>query len=138
MKRVLLLLLSSMASVAWAGELRLTVHGTGVVGKNLHVAVYASEQGFPSQEGNANIKSAVVVKEDITELVIPDIAAGEYAVAVFVDMNGNGVLDRNFIGIPKEPVGISRATKDRLGSPRFSDAAFKIGDGITAISIELK
>lgn len=137
MKQVLLLLLSSMASVAWAGELKLTMHGAGIAGKNLYVAVHSSAQDFPMRYANA-LKSTVVARENATELLIPNVHAGEYAVAVFADMNGNGVLDSNFVGIPKEPVGVSRDAKGRFGPPKFADAAFKVGEGVTTQTITIK
>jgi uncharacterized protein (DUF2141 family) len=137
MKRILLPLLFTMAVPAWAGEIKLTMHGAGVAGKNLYVAVHSSAQDFPVRDANA-LKSTVVAKADTTELLIPNIPAGEYAVAVFADMNGNGILDSNFIGIPKEPVGVSRDAKGGFGPPSFADAAFKVGDGATALTIELK
>lgn len=137
MMKQVLLLLSSMSSVAWAGELKLTVHGAGVAGKNLYVAVYSAEQGFPSRDANA-IKGTAIANAEFTELVIPDVPAGEYAVAVFADMNGNGVLDSNFVGIPKEPVGVSRDAKGRFGPPKFADAAFKVGEGVTTQTITIK
>jgi uncharacterized protein (DUF2141 family) len=99
--------------------------------------VHSLAQDFPAKNDKA-INSTVVAQTDSTELVIANIPAGEYAVAVFPDMNGNGVLDSNFFGIPKEPVGVSRNAKVKLGSAKFADTAFKMGDGVTALAIELK
>ncbi len=137
MKRVLLAMLIVATFNVKAGDLKLSMHGSGINGKNLYVAVHSSAQDFPAKDDKA-IKSVVVAQTDSTELVITNIPTGEYAIAVFADMNGNGVLDSNFIGIPKEPVGISRDAKRKFGSPKFADAAFKIGDSVTALSIELK
>lgn len=137
MKRIWLAMLMAVISNVWAGDLKLNMHGSGIDGKNLYVAVHSSVQGFLAKD-DKTIKSAVVAKTDTTELVIANIPAGEYAVAVFADMNGNGVLDSNFVGIPREPVGISRDAKGKFGPPKFVDAAFKMGDGVTALSIELK
>jgi uncharacterized protein (DUF2141 family) len=137
MKRIFVPLLFTMASSVWAGELKLTLHGTGIAGKNLYVAVHSLPEDFPARDAKA-IKSAVAAKADATELLIPNVPKGEYAVAVFADMNGNGMLDSNFIGIPKEPVGVSRDAKGRFGPPKFADAAFKVGEGATALTIELK
>lgn len=137
MKPTLLLLLLAATSGAWAGDLKLTMYGTGIAGKSLYVAVHSSAADFPVRDGNA-IKRTVVAQGDTVGLLIPNVAAGEYAVAVFADMNGNGALDSNFVGIPKEPVGVSRDAQGRFGPPKFADAAFKVGDGTTALSIELK
>jgi uncharacterized protein (DUF2141 family) len=137
MKRIWLAMLMAATSNVWAGDLKLNMHGSGISGKNLYVAVHSLAQDFPAKDDKA-IKSVVVAQKDSTELVITNIPAGEYAIAVFADMNGNGVLDSNFVGIPREPVGISRDAEGKFGSPKFANAAFKMGDGVTALSIELK
>ncbi|TAJ83137.1 MAG: DUF2141 domain-containing protein [Gallionellaceae bacterium] len=137
MKRSLLILLIAVASDVWAGDLKLNIHGSGMSGKNLYVAVHSIAADFPTRDDKA-IKSVIVAKGDVIEHVIQNVPAGEYAVAVFADMNGNGALDSNFVGIPNEPVGVSRDAKGRFGPPKFADAAFKVGDGVTALSIELK
>jgi uncharacterized protein (DUF2141 family) len=36
------------------------------------------------------------------------VTPGDYAISVFHDENSNGKLDRNFMGMPKEGVGIKR------------------------------
>lgn len=137
MKHIAVLATLLLSLNSQAGELKLTLHGSGLTGKNLYVAVHSSAADFPVNDARA-IKSAVVAKADTTELIIPNLPAGEYAVAVFADMNGNGQLDRNFIGIPKEPVGTSRDAQGRFGPPKFADAAFKVGEGVTLQTIEIK
>jgi uncharacterized protein (DUF2141 family) len=39
---------------------------------------------------------------------------GEYAIAVFVDVNGNGKMDKNFLGIPKEQYGFSNNVMGKM------------------------
>ena len=46
---------------------------------------------------------------------------GAYAISIYQDVNENGELDRNFIGIPKEPVGFGNNHKP-LGEPKFKAA----------------
>jgi MipA family protein len=57
--------------------------------------------------------------------VIEDIPTGEYALLVYFDENENRKMDRNFIGIPKEPLGFSNDYRPK-GPPRYSRAAFTI------------
>lgn len=56
---------------------------------------------------------------------ITGLPAGEYALVVYHDENGNGRLDRNFIGIPREPLGFSNSYRPK-GPPTFSRAAFTL------------
>jgi len=69
------------------------------------------------------------------EYVLRNVEAEEIAVLVYVDQNGNGVLDRNFIGIPRESIGLSNNYRPK-GPPSFDRASFRI-DGNTSIDIEL-
>ncbi|MEO7387593.1 MAG: DUF2141 domain-containing protein [Gammaproteobacteria bacterium] len=60
------------------------------------------------------------------ELLLP---AGEYALSVFQDVNDDGKLERNFIGMPKEPAGLSNNIRPRFGPPKYKDAAFAVTVG---------
>jgi uncharacterized protein (DUF2141 family) len=59
-----------------------------------------------------------------TELELP---LGEYALSVFYDRNGNGEMDTNFIGMPKEPIALSNDAVAKLGPPKYEDAVFSLG-----------
>lgn len=56
---------------------------------------------------------------------LSDIPPGEYALLVYYDENGNGRLDKNFIGIPSEPLGFSNRYQPK-GPPGYSRARFAI------------
>ncbi len=76
------------------------------------------------------------VRVDGTYL-IEDIPTGDVALLVFVDENDNGVMDKNFIGIPREPLGISNNYRPK-GPPAFSRAKFSISDNEPAtVDIQL-
>ncbi len=61
-------------------------------------------------------------------LIFENIPSGNYAVSVIHDANGNGELDKNFIGIPKEGFGFSNDAMGKFGPPSFSDARFSLGN----------
>ena len=69
------------------------------------------------------------------EYVIPDVAVGTIALLVYFDANSNGLIDKNFIGIPRERVAISNNYQPK-GPPSFSRASFELQDSDT-ISIEM-
>lgn len=58
---------------------------------------------------------------------------GDYAAAVIHDLNGNGKLDRNVFGIPREPYGFSNG----VTRPDFEKARFTISRD-TALTIKLQ
>jgi outer membrane protein len=61
---------------------------------------------------------------------ITDVPAGEYALVVYHDENGNERLDKNFIGIPKEPMGFSNDYVPK-GPPTYDRARFLLSTGET-------
>lgn len=66
------------------------------------------------------------------------LAAGSYAVMVFHDVNGNGRLDRNFMGIPREPLGFSNRYWAK-GEPTFSGASFLVPESERIpVAVEMK
>ncbi len=63
-----------------------------------------------------------------SELLVADLPAGEYALLVYHDENANERLDRNFMGIPSEPIGFSNTYRPR-GAPTFRNARFAFVPG---------
>ncbi len=57
---------------------------------------------------------------------IEGVPPGTYALVVHLDENRNGFIDRNFIGIPREPVAISNRYEPK-GPPSFARARFDFG-----------
>ena len=69
--------------------------------------------------------------------LIDGVPAGDVAVLVYVDENENGVIDKNFIGIPKEPLGISNNYRPK-GPPAFARARFSVDENeLSTIDIEI-
>jgi uncharacterized protein (DUF2141 family) len=66
-------------------------------------------------------------------LVAP--SAGQYGFAIYQDINRDGRLNRNIVGLPTEPVAFSNNAVIRFGPPSFEDAAVNIGaDNETVVS----
>ena len=65
------------------------------------------------------------------------IPPGTYAVALFQDLNGNGKLDANFFGIPKEPYAFSNDEKPVLSAPSFEKCQFQFQQDNQVVSIHL-
>ncbi len=58
---------------------------------------------------------------------ITNVPPGEYALLVYYDENGNARIDKNFIGIPREPLGFSNEYNPK-GPPSYARAAFVLTD----------
>jgi uncharacterized protein (DUF2141 family) len=50
---------------------------------------------------------------------------------VFHDENGNGKLDRNMVGIPKEGYGASNNPAKKMRAPTFDEAKFSVNSDQT-------
>lgn len=91
----------------------------------VNVALYDSDETFLSFDKVLKSRSAPAHKGIVT-LQIEDLPIGEYALAVFHDENGNGKLDTNWLGIPKEKVAFSRAKMKTFGPPKYKECAFQV------------
>jgi uncharacterized protein (DUF2141 family) len=104
-------------------------------GKTLYVGIYRPNDKFP--EFNKTWKSTKVIAP-VSEMSVEfEVPYGEYAVAISHDLNGNGKLDTNIFGYPKEPFGFSNNFKPRLSSPNFSDCKFTFSQQTNSITIKL-
>jgi len=92
---------------------------------HINVAVYNSDATFLSFDGVFKARTEVA-HEGIVELMIEDLPAGKYALAVFHDENGNGKLDTNWLGVPKEKVAFSKGKMKTFGPPKYNECAFQI------------
>jgi uncharacterized protein (DUF2141 family) len=134
-------LLAGAAAVA-ADDVNLRVIATNVKSDQgkLYVWVYDKKDDWLSDRYRTQKSVAVAGNrsgDKVTlELLLP---AGEYALSIFQDVNDDGKLERNFIGIPKEPAGLSNNLRPKFGPPKYKDAAFPVTVGsVTEQKIELQ
>jgi len=71
------------------------------------------------------------------QLCFSGVAPGLFGVAVYHDRNDNRSFDKNFIGLPAEPWGLSTNPGFKPRAPRFEDAGFEAGPGQTEIVVQL-
>lgn len=121
------LLLLFGTSVATAAEIVVRVQNLPAEG-TLVLQVYDDPDAFgdfrnPAREVRHQIQPGETY-------VIPDAPAGEVAVLAYVDENNNRMLDRNFIGIPVEPVALSNNYQPK-GPPSFQQASFAVASSGT-------
>ncbi|SDR75371.1 Uncharacterized conserved protein, DUF2141 family [Polaribacter sp. KT25b] len=90
---------------------------------NLYVALYNKEDSFLKNPIKATI---LKIENKKASVILKDIPSGIYAVSAFHDANNNKKMDTNFIGIPKEPIGISNDAKGFMGPPKYKDAKFEV------------
>lgn len=94
---------------------------------NLYISVYDSDSAWRSEETvigkRISIADALDGELVRTELQLP---LGDYALAVFFDVDDNGELDSNFMGKPQEPVAWSNNAVWNFGPPSYEEAVFTL------------
>jgi len=126
-----------------ADELTINLSGQTKEGV-LSLAIYDNAQAYNysvkgekrSEEGIfSGVETFIELKES-HEFII-NLPEGIYAIALFVDVNKNLKIDKNFLGIPKEQFGFSNNAMGKLSAPSFEQAKFKV-KGNTLQNIKLK
>lgn len=131
MLRESLCLLVLAASLARAADVTIKVEGVKDNTGKVAALLFADAAGFPNESAKAVHKIQVDSKPGTTEIKLTGLKPGRYAVCVIHDSNQNALLDRNFIGIPKEGVAISNGI--RREKPTFEKAAIEIKEGDTVV-----
>ena len=81
----------------------------------------------------------LVPENGIARTSFTGLPPGRYALSAFQDVNGNGELDENLLGVPTEPYGFSGNVRGKLAPPSFDDAAITLSGGMPlTITIILK
>lgn len=125
MKKFLFLLLLFPVIGTSQNTLNITIEGVKTSNGNVSVAVYNQENGFLKFD-KAYKSDSTLAKKGKTKIRIEDLPEGEYALAIFHDANNNHILDVNWLGIPKEAIGFSKAKMKAFGPPTYGECTFKI------------
>ena len=94
----------------------------------MRIALYDSEANFLDFK-EVFASKVVPATKGTTKVVLDSLPAGTYAIALYQDQNNNGKMDKNWIGIPTEPLGFSNAQLRPFGPPRFKACAFSLKAG---------
>jgi len=113
------------------------IEGLKAESSQIHVAVFDSAKGFPKPESSSS-KTVVSATEGDVEFQMSLPAGQKTAIAVFQDLDGDGKLTKNTIGIPVEPFGFSNDARGVFGPPSFSSAALMISKDTDTVSIKVR
>lgn len=105
----------------------------------INIAIFSSAEGFPENAQLAVRKQIVQLSSGTDpKIEFNDLPYGSYAIAVFHDENENQILDKNWLGIPKEGVGFSNNPAFFTGPPSFDKAKFVLNSVKQSLTIKLK
>lgn len=104
----------------------LTIQVDGIRNDNgyIMIALHDGSSDFPDSEPFMAVEGEA--ENGSIELVIKDVPAGEYAIALMHDENGNGEFDSTEYGMPLEGYGFSNNPEPQMGPASWSDASFDV------------
>ena len=118
--------------------IRLRVQGIQESKGRLMVAVFANEANFPDYLNAMRRQAFETGDANEQSIDLEPLAMGTYALAVYLDVNGDNQLNRAALGYPIEPYGFSNNARSTFGPPAFGEAAFRLHAGSTQMEITLK
>ena len=100
------------------------------------VALYDSEAGYAARR---QVRSLAVPSEGSKVTArFEGLAPGRYAAQAFHDLNGDGRMNTNMVGLPTEPFAFSNNAPARGGPAPWSAAAFEVGPQGAAQTIAIR
>jgi uncharacterized protein (DUF2141 family) len=106
---------------------KLSIHISGIskIKGSLFIAVFRATDDFPvfGKQFKGIIKEVEGKSQNYTFDNLPE---GEYALAIYQDVNRNKILDKNLFGIPTEIYGFSNNARRNFSAPSFQEAKFKL------------
>lgn len=99
-------------------------------------SIFGGAEGFPGESERA-IARGFVDATDPT-YTFSGLRPGTYAVALFHDENGDGILNKNLLGMPQEGFGFSNNPLVLIGAPSFRAAAFELRSSHSEVLVKLK
>jgi uncharacterized protein (DUF2141 family) len=105
--------------------------------RSIRVALFDQPAGFPARRNAVRLLSAKSsgISDDV---VIDGLMAGTYAIAVFQDLNEDGILNKGAFGVPNEPYGFSNNARGQFGPPSFEAAAFRCSHQNAVMEVALR
>ena len=134
-RSTLLLCTPLLIAAGEPGQLDVTVSGIKSTKGALLACLWKDKVGFPiCGKSKTAVKLRTAISGGTMRVSFRNVAPGNYAVSVEHDEDGDGKLKTNFIGMPKEGVGVSN---NPGGIPSFTKALVRV-NGNGAISITMR
>ena len=119
------------------GTVNLTVTGLRSAKGQVLVCLTREADRFPDCSGSTTARSAIMPASR-PQTTFTDLPQGRYAISVLHDENANGRADKTLGLIPREGFGFSRDAPLRMGPPKFSAAAFTVGEEPMQMAIRMR
>ncbi|MCB2089061.1 MAG: DUF2141 domain-containing protein [Sphingomonadaceae bacterium] len=126
---------TSAAGNSPAGAVTVSVSGLKHTRGKLIACLWREKPGFPTcQKSKSARRQTIAITGNTMRITFPDVAPGQYAVTIQHDEDSDGKLDTNFIGMPKEGVGVSN---NPGGMPGWKKSLVPVA-GDTSIAVTIR
>jgi uncharacterized protein (DUF2141 family) len=132
----LFLFLSTLLFLSGPPSVSLQVSSTAAQRGDFHLAVYASPADYAA--GRTIVGAVKAYSDGSVSFDVELPAAGDYVISGYHDVNGNGKLDFNIMGIPKEPYGFVQPPSSKWREPEFAEIATSVDAGKLEVHMDLK
>ena len=124
-------------SAAAAGTLRIAVAGVSDNRGQVCIELFTQQETALFPDRTPLLKQRIAATAGTVTFVFNHLPSGRYAALVFHDENSNGLLDKNWLGIPSEQWGVTG--KRPFGrSPRYAESAFSFDSTHQQITIHME
>ncbi|MBI1364437.1 MAG: DUF2141 domain-containing protein [Alphaproteobacteria bacterium] len=119
---------SDLSRYAEPGAVVLAIRtGVRAAGGKVRLLGYDDPAAFLER---ATVKYDALVNADgVAVIPLHGLHKGQYAFLAYYDENGDGKLNRNALGRPKEPYGFSNDVRPKLHKPHFNDVKVDVAPG---------
>ncbi|MEP3891349.1 MAG: DUF2141 domain-containing protein [Hellea sp.] len=118
------------------GMLKVTVDGYKEQEGVISAALF-NEAGYNGKAAPVRGMSVDVAGESVT-LTFQGLAAGEYGIKLYHDIDKNGEMNTNAFGLPTEPYAFSNNALGSMGPAKWDAAKFTVTEAGTVTSISFK
>ena len=132
---VLILSLNSVVKGQTA-SLTINVSGLKEIKGGIQLGLYNESASFPKPDLEFMVIS-ILADSSVVSYTIPELPFGEYAIALYHDINSDKTCNKNWIGIPTEAYGFSNNVRVMLSAPNFEKTKFRLSED-RAINVKLK
>lgn len=127
-----------LLSLQESGTLVLNLENIQSFSGTIRIAIYDNADAFENEGAVVWDKVVSNINGEQITLKAKDLPFGDYAIALYHDVNDNDKLDKNNFGIPTEPYAFSNNPKVKWKPPSYKDSKFHFSKTNQAISMILK
>ncbi len=129
--------LPSVTPITEPAVLQVRVDGITSTTGDLIVYVYDAQEGYLKDNRHivAEMTLSTFTLNPACRFSLPP---GRYAVVAIHDLNKNGDLDTNILGIPTEPWGVSQGARPRFRAPTFEESVVNCPPGTTEVPVSVR